>query len=482
VRASVATVFLLLVAGASAALAAPYSTTAQIRVSRGDPFATCTADSVTSQSGRNYAATEVEPWVDVNPANPANIAGIWQQDRWSNGGSRGLVAGVTFDGGATWKSVVIPKGSRCSGGSYDRTSDPWLSFAPNGDLYAISLALSSDLAVSAILVNRSVDGGLTWSDPKTLVRDTNANIFNDKESITADPTDPNYVYAVWDRSRIATDRSGPDRALAGASRSDIVLSRTTDGGATWEPARAIYAPTSREWSVGNQIVVLPDGSLVDITELFKGTRDFVAVLRSTDKGVTWSAPRAVAAQRPVIVRDPDTRNEVRAGAGLPEIAVNPVTGRLYAVWMDSRFSGGVIDEIALSTSGNGGVTWTTPIKVNRTPSSIPILNRQAFTPSVEVAANGTVAVTYYDFRRNTSASGVPTDYWLVHCHRGCTNRGNWSEAHVSGSFNIKRAPVARGYFLGDYEGLTSVGRGFRALFARTTSRDRASVYFAKVVP
>jgi hypothetical protein len=190
----------------------------------------------------------------------------------------------------------------------------------------------------------------------------------------------------------------------------------------------------------------------------------------------------VAAQRPVRVRDPDTKNEVRAGAGLPEIGVDPVTGRLYAVWMDSRFSGGLIDEIALSRSDDEGRSWTTPIKVNKTPVSIPLLNRQAFTPSIEVATNGTVAVTYYDFRRNTSASGVPTDYWLVHCHSGCTKRANWSETHVSGSFNIKHAPVAGGYFLGDYQGLAAVGRGFRAFFTRTTSTDRASVYFAKVAP
>ena len=147
--------FVLLLGSAAVTYARPYSTTGTVRASKGDPFATCTTDNVASQSGANYPATEVEPWIDVNPVNRANIAGIWQQDRWTDGGSRGLVAGITFDGGATWTSVVIPKGSACSGGTYDRTSDPWLSFAPNGDLYAISLALSHDLAVSAILVNKS---------------------------------------------------------------------------------------------------------------------------------------------------------------------------------------------------------------------------------------------------------------------------------------------------------------------------------------
>src|SRR5437773_4358636 len=56
----------------------------------------------------NYPDTEVEPWIAVNPTNLKNIVAVWQQDRWSNGGARGLVAGVSFDGGDTWRQVVIP--------------------------------------------------------------------------------------------------------------------------------------------------------------------------------------------------------------------------------------------------------------------------------------------------------------------------------------------------------------------------------------
>jgi hypothetical protein len=477
---------LVLVAGAPSTVAAgPYATNGITRVSKGAPFASCTADDVAAQPGQNYAATEVEPWIDVNPLNRANMVGLWQQDRWSNGGARGLVAGVTTDGGATWTSVVIPKGSRCSGGTYDRTTDPWLSFASNGDLHAISLALSSDSAVSAILVNKSVDGGFTWSDPKTLIHDTNAATFNDKQSVTADPTDPSYVYAVWDRSRLASDRKGARRtheAAEEAARSDIMFARSTNGGTTWEAVRAIYAPTGADWSVGNQIVVSPNGTLVDITEFFRGSRIYVAVLRSTDKGVTWSAPAMIARQYPVAVRDPDTGEPVRAGEGLPDIGVNPVTGRLYAVWSDSRFSGGRHNDVAVSTSGDDGLTWTKPRKVNKTPTTIRAVNRQAFTPSVEMTAGGTVGVTYYDFRKNTAGGGTRTDYWFGHCHADCTSGANWSETHVSGSFNIRRAPVARGYFLGDYQGLVTAGRAFRALFARTTTADRANVYFTKLVP
>ena len=56
-----------------------------------------------------FPNSEVEPWVDVNPMNPDNIVGSVQQDRWSNGGARGLVAAASFNGGTTWQTVVIPK-------------------------------------------------------------------------------------------------------------------------------------------------------------------------------------------------------------------------------------------------------------------------------------------------------------------------------------------------------------------------------------
>src|SRR2546422_5828067 len=74
-------------------------------VSGPSPFAGCTH---TGTGGTNYLNAEVEPWVAVNPANPNNIIGVYQQDRWSNGGARGLVASVTHNGGTTWARSWAP--------------------------------------------------------------------------------------------------------------------------------------------------------------------------------------------------------------------------------------------------------------------------------------------------------------------------------------------------------------------------------------
>jgi Neuraminidase (sialidase) len=316
---------------------------------------------------------------------------------------------------------------------------------------------------------------VTWSEPATLIRETSAFNFNDKESITADPTDARRVYAVWDRSRKPGENADFNALHSFAFRGDIMFSRTTDGGTTWSAPRDVLAQNKNEFTVGNQIAVLPNGTLVDVFALAKGSgvqplqNPFTeAVVLSRDGGDTWSKPINVATDQSVAVRDPDTGAGVRAGAGLPDIAVDRAGGTLYVVWNDGRFSGGAYDDVALSRSTDGGLTWSAPIKVNQSPAGVA-----AFTPSVEVAGNGTVAVTYYDFRNNTSAPGALTDHFIVYSDDHGATWGD--EARITPrSFDLETAPVARGYFLGDYEGLAARGNAFVPFFVQTNSGDTAN--------
>ncbi len=464
--------------GVLTASASTYTTGPLVLTSGPSPFAACTVGASGTPGETVYVNAEVEPWVAVNPTDSQNIVAVYQQDRWSTGGAHGLVAGVSHDGGATWSRTwahfsFCSGGTAANGGDFDRASDPWVTFSPNGDAYQISLSVSADQLTSGILVSRSGDGGDTWSDPITLIRETSAFNFNDKESITADPTNANYVYAVWDRSRKPGENSSFNALHSFAFRSDTMFARTTNGGVSWEPARAIRHPQALEFAIANQIVVLPDGTLVDVFANFKGSGVnapgvFVEVMRSTDKGVTWSDPIVIDHLRTVGVVDPDTGFPIRTGDIIPDIAVES-NGTLYVVWQDSRFSGGTHDDIAFSQSTDGGFTWSPAVKVNQTTN-----NAAAFTASVHVAADGTLGVTYYDFRNNTPAAGAPTDYWLVHCHGSCTNPGNWAETHVAGSFDMETAPNARGYFLGDYEGLANVGNAFLPFFIQTNSGNTAN--------
>jgi hypothetical protein len=470
-----AALFGTLVLSASGATIAP---TPPSLASGPSPFAACTVGG----PGTVFVNSEVEPWVAVNPTDPNNVIAVYQQDRWSNGGAHGLVTAASRDGGATWAFPPPPHFSTCAGGTpanggdFDRSSDPWVTFAPNGDAYQISLSASADQRTSAILVSKSTDKGLTWSEPTTLIRETSDFNFNDKESITADRTSAARVYAVWDRSRKPGDAHADFNALHSfAFRGDVMFSRTIDGGVTWSTPRDVLNRNANEFTIGNQIAVTPSGTLVDIFNRARGSgaqgspNPFTfAVIRSTDHGDTWSDPITIAQDRSIDVRDPDTGAQVRAGEVLPDIAVDPVSGTLYAVWSDGRFSGGADSAIALSKSTDGGLNWSEPMRVNLgTPAGV-----DAFTPSVEVTANGTVGVSFYDFRSNTAAAGALTDHFLVHSHDGGVT---WSETRLTATpFDIEAAPVARGFFLGDYVGLAARGTSFLSLFVRANDGNAAN--------
>jgi hypothetical protein len=486
-----------------------------VQVSGTSPFTGCTADDVAGQSGRVFPDSEVEPWIDVNPTDQDddgvvedNIVGMWQQDRWSNGGARGHVAGVSFDGGSSWTQVVIPNVTVCSGGTaenfgnYQRTTDPWVSFGPDGTLHQLSLSFN-DIAPPfdpedfdhALLASKSTDGGLTWTNPEVVIRDLDANVFNDKQTITADPTDADNVYAVWDRllfpnSERASVISG---FVTQAFRGPIWFARSTDDGDSWEDARQIYDPGQNDQTIANQIVVPPDGTLVNLFAEFNGENTnklrawTVKVLLSNDQGQTWSGPILVDRLQTIGVTDPETGDDVRTGDIIPDVAVNPDNGRLYAVWQDSRFSGFENDSIAFSQSRNGGRTWSEPIQVNKTPTDIPAGNQQAFTASVDVADDDTIAVTYYDFRNNDDGDDLKTDYFVVHCHpatpTACTNEANWGdeETLTDAPFDMRQAPLTTtGFFTGDYEGLASAGNDFTPFFSQPHGDDPSSAFFGRV--
>jgi hypothetical protein len=419
------------------------------------------------QTGTLYPNAEVEPWVEVNPARRTNLIAVWQQDRWDNGGAQGNLTGVSDDRGRTWSRPKPPPFSRCAGGKaanggdYERATDPWVSFSPNGHAHQIALSFNDSNPINAVLVSNSRDGGHTWEPIKTLIRDTDIRFFNDKESITADPTDSRYVYAVWDRLFV------PDPA-GETFFGPTLFTRSTNGGRTWERPRVILDPGENNQTIGNQIAVLPNGDLINAFDLIIQDNLHVAVQRSTNKGRTWSRPVIVSPLGTIFVVDPRDGAPVRTEDILPEIAVDPRKGKstVYLVWQDARFTGA--DQVVLSRSTNGGRTWSAPKLVSENPAT------QAFTPSVEVDPQGNVGVTYYDFTADTVASPtLDTDYWFTRSgDRGATFSAR--ERVTATSFDMRSAPFAGGFFVGDYEGLDSAGRTFKPVFGVANTGNQAN--------
>ena len=427
-----------------------------VRLSAASPYA-AGCDGVVS-TGTLYENGEVEPTVAVSPADSTHLVAAWQQDRWSDGGSHGLLAAFSADSGQTW-SVSMPAFSRCAGGTiaggtdYERASDPWLSVAADGTVYMLSLSFSGNTLAAGssggMLVARSADGGASWGAPIALIAD-GSSFFDDKGSITADPQDSHYAYAVWDR--LTTTNSGP-----------TYFARTTDSGTSWEAARSIFDPGANNQTIGNIIVCLPDNSLLLVfTELDSQGATVSAALkamRSTDHGVTWGTPVLVAAEQSVGTKDSLTGAVVRDGGDLPSIAVG-ADGHVHVAWQDSRFSSGQRDGIAFSSSSDSGTTWSAPVQINGAAGA------PAFIPTVSVRSDGVIGVAYYDFRNDKQQSGqLTTDCWLATSTDGVT----WHDTHVKGPFSLLGAPVAEGLFLGDYQALVATASDFLPVFVTATT-------------
>jgi hypothetical protein len=288
----------------------------------------------------------------------------------------------------------------------------------------------------------------------------------------------------------------------------IWFARSTDGGDTFEPARPIYSPPANNQTIGSQIVVRPQGVGGQVINFFDEPltrpffRAFLSYIVSTDKGATWSAKAARVA--PILPMDrvredgvidtepgvdcPDNNDEgacpIRTADILFDVAVNRTNGNLYAVWQDARPSNLRYDTIVFTQSLNGGQTWSAPVRINPgSDAGARIDDRQAFTPSVHVAGDGTVGVTFYDFRNNAPTDGIlGTDQWAVHCHSACQLQSSWgSEERITDTtFDMRDAPFARGWFVGDYVGMDTDGQDWLPFWSQPFDGDPANGFLRRV--
>ena len=191
--------------------------------------------------------------------------------------------------------------------------------------------------------------------------------------MTADPTRPGYAYAIWHQLAGPVDNAAVLAHNLHSFTGPTWFSKTTDGGKTWSPARAVFDPGERSQTIGNIVVVNPrNGTLYDFFELFQttGSPKFtprgssVSFISSTDGGATWSGPQVVSAEQTADDVDPNTGAPIRTAEGLPSVAIDAATGQLYVVWEDARFTGGTVNQAVISTSTDGGRTWSAPAPVS----------------------------------------------------------------------------------------------------------------------
>jgi hypothetical protein len=418
-----------------------------------------------------FAGAVNQPTIAVNPKCPNHIVAAWGQAVSSSFAPETSAIGIAYsrNGGKSWHHTHVDF-QFCNGGVGYRVGDPSLSYGPNGDRVYLAVAFQNIQTKAGTNIQAGInlytsdDNGISWSNPTLITssiesaEEPTGNFPLDSiPRVTANPNNCRYAYTVW-------QRSSPSFRAAQA-----LISLTGNAGRTWSGPITLYNPAFDSQIVSNGIlkdrgvasalaVVLPkepsraeylNGDLLGLVTRFYATPNAtdaqfqagtsfpyantkfdVAVVRSTDKGATWSKMATVIAPINSVGRvypggyTYNSQGRVSGGIGFPIIsppfsssgisaAVNPENGYVYVVWQAGNASNKYLPQIYLATSRDGGNTWSAPVIASRTPLNAP--NPQAFSAAVAVTENGDVGILYSDLRYtpNKDPNKTYVDNWLA---------------------------------------------------------------------
>lgn len=402
---------------------------------------------------------------------------------------------TSFDGGHTWTDGQIPMGNGGSGGNGDPSPafDAKFGTAHMAQLSAAIGQNSPNAGHIDVSVSTSYDGGLSWKPPVTVdigqasIGPSANGVFLDKEWLVADnyPSSPHYgrLYLSWDRI---------EESKGAFLRSPVELSYSDDAGKTWSRPVEITGSnptycTANQGPVGpagacdesffSYGAVEPNGDVVvgfmnqqhsAAWEVPNEFEDQVMTVTSHDGGVTWNNPVHVAdmedgglesivfSDYPANVdgRATQTGFQFRTGSW-GNLNVDPVTGKLYAVWTDNTdgahdVANPVTDtNVRMSVSSDEGATWSAPIRVTSgiTDKWFPWVAARGGKVGVvyqEETANGS---GMYETNLATSTNdGASWSYQTVSTAPSDADHSVWFQAHATDCATCSR-------FIGDYIGL-----------------------------
>ena len=378
--------------------------------------------------------TEVEP---DSYSYGSTIVSATQVGRFSDGGSSNIGWATSIDNGATWHGSFLPNTTvyATPAGTYDRVSDPSVSYDASHKRWMISSLAISDATGNpngvAVIVNISTDGGLTWNATVTAA---NANGgFFDKDWIVCDNTASSnfygHCYDEWDI----------------ASNGDLVqMSTSSDGGKTWSAGQ----PTADSATgLGGQPLVQPNGTVVVpfLSSGSVGSTSSISAFTSTNGGSSWNSSVSIATQTDHQVASIRTEP-------LPSAEIDS-TGKVYVAWQDCRFESGCsANDIVFSTSADGK-TWSA---VQRIPTDAVGSGVDHFIPGLAVdkttsGSTAHLALAYYYYpNANCTTSTCQLEVGFVSSVDGGTT---WSASSTLTSTPMNLTWLANttdGYMVGDY--------------------------------
>lgn len=465
-------------------------------------------DQVNNSGFSNFGCStpQNETTIAINPTNPNNvIAGANDYrvccDFTGLNDATGWVY-YSFDGGATWGNVLLPRLTAETGGrgvfkKFDSAGDPVIAFAPDGGVaYYANIVFSRVSPASGIVVSTSTDGGANWSEPNLVTYTDAGNFLHDKVWIGAGANGKAVV--TWTRFNL-----GPHGA--GYRQSPIVGAITSDYGKTWNRQGFPVSDAAHPFNQGSQVNFGPDGALYVAYEAASPTTgyttDALVLARSTDDGRSFQTVELARVYDdfdcyPIYDgRQTLTDMHFRLNS-YPSMSVDPLTGEIAIVWADNQGSGNC-GTGAASFSG----TTSNQVKLVRgswtaiqSAAVVPVTTSapDKVFPSVAVS-NGRIAIGYYT-REYAIASAAPICHQRTNDNPGAVippspsaNSVCIDYAQTSGGATLGGPSrlstessnpfiqFANGSFIGDYSQVAMTLSGSRAIAAWTDFRGRPGI-------
>jgi hypothetical protein len=401
---------------------------------------------LTKLSSDPYTNTTSSHRTEVEPDSfsfGSTIVAAAQVGRFYDGGASNIGWARSTNSGATWTNGFMPGITKFASGPYDRVSDPSVAYDAAHNVWLVSsLALLEAGGVhgAAVLVNRSTDGGLTWSTPVTIA--TGGDLDKNWTVCDTTATSPFYgrCYTEWD-----------DHGAGNL----VKMSTSTDGGLTWGPA---LSTANGATGLGGQPVVQPNGTVV--VPINNANETAVLAFRSTNGGASWSSTATVTS-----IVDHTVAGNLRSG---PLVSAEiDAAGKVYVVWQDCRFERGCKSNDIVMTTSTDGVAWSPVVRVPIGGTNGQI---DRFLPGIGVdrSTSGTTAHLGLTYHYYPSARCSASTCRLQVAYVSSADGGvTWSPpTDLAGPMALTwLAQTSQGYMVGDYISTSFSGGTAHGVFA-----------------
>jgi len=375
-----------------------------------------------------------ESAVAIHPSDPSRvIAG-------SNGPGFAQRMHFSSDGGETWQQAAgLPGGGTCC--------DPSVAWSSDGSkAYAVTLG-----NIGYAWVYRSADNGETWDD----LSGTPA-----RRQLGSPGSDKEYLH-------IDTSQSSPHRDNLYLTWHDggvMKFARSTDDGETW--TTSVVSSGGGQMGIGSDVTSDRNGAVYYVWPAYNSSNSWLR--RSTDGGASFEPALVVAsthASYDFPIPSMDTRNVFVYVSAAADHGTGPFGGSVYAAWTDSTATttgnpNNNHARIQVAYSRDGGATWQTSTP-HETADQMTVDRWHQW---LAVGPDGTVHVVFYDTRRDPTRSSVDM-FWSYSTDGAAT----WSAPE---RLTSEMSPEINDFFeFGDYNGLDVVLDDLIAIF--TDNRNEA---------